>query len=179
MHDVREEESEWNPFSGLGYLGGIMVSAVGGVTLVGGIVSLAVVSPAESRYAVILGIADPGLREASCAEALMGLARRGKRSRTARAVLCGALGLLAAASSGIGRPDNSGRRRGAGARSVPGEKPGREDLPGLPRTGRRQTGPRPGPGYRAARRLPGRTVPGFLAPHPPEDEGHAFGSLRR
>jgi len=100
LHEAREEEAEWNPFFALGTLGGIMVTAVGGVTLVGGIMSLAVVSPAESRYAGILGIADPGLREASCAEALMGLAKRGKRSRTVRAVLYGALGLAAAASAG-------------------------------------------------------------------------------
>lgn len=104
LHDVREEEPDWNPFFGLEYLGGIMVTATGGITLVGGIMSLAVVSPAESRYAGILGIADPGLREAACTEALMRLARRGKRSRTFRAVLYGALGLAAAASSGSDDP---------------------------------------------------------------------------
>ena len=65
LHEVREEESEWNPFFGLGTLGGIDDWSLrpGGATMAGGIVSLAVVSPAESRYAGILGIADPGLRE--------------------------------------------------------------------------------------------------------------------
>jgi hypothetical protein len=100
LHEVGEEEPVWNYFFGLGTLGGIMMITAGGATLAGGILSLAVVSPAESRYAGILGIADSELREAACAEALMGLARRGKRSRTARAVLYGALGLVAAASSG-------------------------------------------------------------------------------
>ena len=100
LHDVREDEAYWNFFLGLGTLGGIMVTAAGGATLVGGIMSLAVVSPAESRYAGIVGIADPGLRETACAEALMRLAKRGKRSRTVRAVLYGALGLASAASSG-------------------------------------------------------------------------------
>ncbi len=100
LHEVREEEPVWDYFFGLGTLGGIMMITAGGATLAGGILSLAVVSPAESRYAGILGIADPGLREAACADALMGLARRGKRSRTVRAVLYGALGLAAAASAG-------------------------------------------------------------------------------
>lgn len=102
LHEFREDESEWNPFNGLGTLGGIMMITAGGATLAGGIVSLAVVSPAESRYVGILGIADPGLREAACAEALMGLARRGKRSRTVRAVLYGALGLAAASAGSDG-----------------------------------------------------------------------------
>ena len=106
LHDVKEEESEWNPFYGLGYLGGIMVITTGGAALVGGIMSLAVLSPAESRYAGIRGITDPALREAASAEALKGLARRGKRSRTVRAVLYGALGLAAAASSGSDDPSS-------------------------------------------------------------------------
>ena len=175
----REDEAYWNFFLGLGTLGGVMVAAAGGATLVGGIMSLAVVSPAESRYAGILGIADPGLREAACAQALMRLAKRGKRSRTVRAVLYGALGLAAAASSGSDGPDCGRLRRRAGAPQRARQEPGGEGLRVLPGRESERAGARAHPGYRAARQLSGRPVPGFLAPHPPEDEGHTIGYLRR
>ncbi len=106
LHEVKGEEEEWNPFFALGSLGGILMITAGGAAMAGGIVSLAVVSPAESRYAGIRGIADPGLREAACAAALEGLARKGKRLRTVRAVVFGALGLTAALSSS-GSDDSS------------------------------------------------------------------------
>jgi hypothetical protein len=107
LHDVKEKEEEWNPFLGLGYLGGILVITAGGAALAGGIVSLAVVSPAESRYAGIRGITDAGLREAACAEALEGLARKGKRWRMIRAALIGGLGLAGAVSSSGSDAPNS------------------------------------------------------------------------
>jgi hypothetical protein len=101
LHDAEEEyaDENWNPLPAFEAFGGAMMVAMGSAGLAGGIVSLAAPSTAESRYARVRAIADPGLREEASAEALRGLARRGKRSRTVRAALFGGLGLVATLSA--------------------------------------------------------------------------------
>lgn len=101
MHDMRDESTEdpWNIFAGLGYLGGAVIAVSGGLAMAGGIVSLATPSPAERRYARVRAIEDPASRETASAEALRGLARKGKAARTVQAGIFGALGLLGALSA--------------------------------------------------------------------------------
>lgn len=101
MHDMKGESDEdpWNIFAGLGYLGGATIAVAGGLAMAGGIVSLAAASPAERRYASVRGIEDPVSREEASAEALRGLARRGKRARVVGAAILGGLGLVGALSA--------------------------------------------------------------------------------
>ncbi|MCK7532106.1 MAG: hypothetical protein MZV63_14275 [Marinilabiliales bacterium] len=84
-----------------------MVTAAGGAALVGGIMSLAVVSPAESGYAGILGIADPGAEGSGLRRSPDEAGQRGSARGRFRTVLYGALGLAAAASSGSDDPGAS------------------------------------------------------------------------
>jgi hypothetical protein len=101
IHDMNEENAEdpWNFLVGFGYLGGTVLAVSGGLAMAGGIVSLATTSQAERRYARIRGIEDPASREEASAEALRGLARKGRAARTVRAGIFGGLGLLGALSA--------------------------------------------------------------------------------
>ncbi|MCK7478343.1 MAG: hypothetical protein M0C28_13780 [Candidatus Moduliflexus flocculans] len=160
-----------------------MVTAAGGAALVGGIMSLAVVSPAESRYAGILGIADPGaegsgLRRSPDEAGQEGEALEDVPDRPLRRPGARRRRLVRIGRSGR-QPDHGGMRRGAGAPQRARQEPGREGLRVLPGRESERAGARAHPGRGTARQLPGRPVPGFLAPHPPEDEEHTLGSLRR
>ena len=104
LNDADEEDGDI--LSVFSAIGGVMAVTLGGTVCLGGIFSLAQPHSAERRYERIRGTTDPNLREEACAEALEGLARKGKRQRTIRAVIFGALGLTAAFSSS-GSDDSS------------------------------------------------------------------------
>ncbi|HDT13274.1 MAG TPA: hypothetical protein ENO03_02845 [Candidatus Aminicenantes bacterium] len=95
-------EADEDDFLGLGELFGRISVLTGGLYGVGGIYALAVPSAAERACRRTRDLADPGEREAACAEALARLARKGHRSRMIGAgVFCG-LGIVGAISASSG-----------------------------------------------------------------------------
>ena len=175
-----DDESDW---LGFGEFFGAMAVITGGVAVAGGGLAL---RPFPARPSgPTRDPADRGSRAEG--DGLRGRSVRsvqeGAKDEDDQGGLACALGVAGVLASSGGEDSSDGalysaasggRRR---ALLFPGQEPLREDLSGLPRTERRQAGPRPGPGHRAARRLPGRAVPGFLSALPPWADRLALSDL--
>lgn len=92
----QDDEDDW---IGLSEIFGTMMIVEGGLACVMGVYSLAVPSPAEKSYKRVRDISDPGERETACADALAGLARKGRTSRLIGGGLMCAMGVVGVITS--------------------------------------------------------------------------------